>query len=349
MAGSTDETVQREIPVIDAPDGPLQLARIQSAQLSRIVGLTREIIPAPLLRWGDRYAARCLRYAGNPYLHEIDEVMRLLGQSGAYALNFSFEMGCTTACQSADGRTAMQMYRTLDWPFPLGRDLVVARHAPPAGPYCNITWPGYLGVLTALRPGRFAAAINQAPMSYGFGGVSLGLPIDWMINRWRVGKAAALPPAHLLRRIFEQCTTYAAAKAALTTTPICIPVIYTLTGATAGEGCIIERREGDAVVHEAPNCVTNHWLTDRFKGRPRGRNSMRRLAAMRAALPSLGPENLAWLRPPVLNSLTRMAAELNAGTGRLIIQGWHGVVPQTRILELNAGYSEGSRILAQRG
>jgi hypothetical protein len=333
-----------EIPLIDAPDGPLQLARTQSQQLPDIVGLTREIIPGPLLRWGDAYAARCLRYAGNPYLHEIDEVGRLLGQPGAHALNFSFEMGCTTACHARDGNPAMQLYRTLDWPFRLGRYVVVARHTTPAGRYYNLTWPGYLGVLTGLAPGRFAAAINQSPMRYSFGSVSLGVPIDWMVNRWRIRNANALPPTHLLRQTFEQCSTYEAAKAMLTTTPLCIPVIYTLTGVTRDEGCIIERRERDAIVHEAPVCATNHWLNSRFKGRPRARNSMRRLLAMRAALPSHGSDRFGWLQPPVLNRLTRMAAELNAGTGHLAVQGWHGDAPQTRILALDTEHSERSGI-----
>ncbi len=333
MSRQADEpSALPEIPVIDAPDGPLQLATMQAQQLPRIVAVTREIIPAPLLRWGDSYAARCLRNARNPYLHEIDAVARLLGLPGAYALNFSFELGCTTACQTHDGRAAMQLYRTLDWPFRLGRDIVVARHATPSGPYDNITWPGYLGVLTGLAPGRFAAAINQPPMRYSFSHVSLGLPIDWMVNRWRIRKATALPPAHLLRQAFEQCATYEAAKSLLESTPVCIPVIYTLTGVTPDSGCVIERRERDAVVHEAPVCVTNHWLTDRFKGRSRTRNSERRLAAMRASLPSLSGETFDWLLPPVLNRLTRMAAELNAGTGTLAVQGWHGDVRQTRIL-----------------
>lgn len=335
MAGQRDEPhALRGILLIDAPDGPLQLARMQRRELAHIVGLTREIIPGPLLRWGDFYAARCLRRAGNPYLHEIGEVARLLGQPGAYALNFSFELGCTTACHTPNGETAMQLFHTLDWPFRLGRDVVVARHAPAVGAYYNLTWPGYLGVLTALAPGRFAAAINQPPMSYSFNQVSLGLPIDWMVNRWRVRKAAALPPAHLLRQVFEHCTTYAAAKAMLTTTPLCMPVIYTLTGTAPAEGCIIERRERDAVVHEGSCSITNHWLNDSFKGRPRGRNSMKRFSAMRTALPSLGSETFDWLRPPVLNRLTRVAAELNAGTGHLVVQGWHGTVPQTRMFRM---------------
>jgi hypothetical protein len=260
MARQPDESPTLvEIPVVDAPDGPLHLARLQSLQLPRILRLTHESISPALLRWGDVYAARCLRSAGNPYLAEIDEIARLLAQPGAHALNFSFEMGCTTACRAPDGEAAMQLYRALDWPFRLGGDVVVARHATQAGPYYNITWPGYLGVLTAMAPRRFAAAINQPPMSYTFDRFGLGLPIDWLVNRWRIRRMTALPPVHLLRQAFEQCTSYAQAKEILATTPICIPVIYTLTGTTSDEGCIIERREHDAVLHEGPVCVANHW------------------------------------------------------------------------------------------
>lgn len=322
------------IPVIDAPDGPLQLAMARAGDVRRIVAPIRRVIRAPLLRWGDRYAESSLRHAGNPYLSEIDAVARLLGQPGAYALNFSFELGCTTACRSPGKDAAVELYRTLDWPFQLGRSVVVARHAPAIGAYHSITWPGFLGVLTAVAPRRFAAAINQPPMAYSFDRLSLGLPIDWMVNRWRVRNATALPPAHLLRQAFERCTSYAEAKAMLTTTPVCIPVIYTVTGVTPDEGCIIERRERDAIVHPAPACIANHWLTTSYRGRPRGRNSYRRLGAMRTAMPLMGTQPLGWLRPPVLNRLTRMAAELDAHSGTLTTQGWHGTVPQTRVLTL---------------
>jgi hypothetical protein len=40
----------------------------------------------------------------------------------------------------------------------------------------------YVGVITAIAPGRFAAAINQPPvLSYG-----AILPVDWLIERVRV-------------------------------------------------------------------------------------------------------------------------------------------------------------------
>lgn len=321
--------------MIEAPDGPLDLARLRASQLPAIVAAVHELVPPLLLRWADGYAARVLRGAANPHIAEIDAIARLLGQPGAYALNFCFELGCTTACRSPDGVGGMQLFRTLDWPFRLGRDVVVARHAARAGPYVNITWPGYVGMLTAMAPRRFAAAINQPPMDYSFEGVSLGVAIDWMVNRRRVRRARALPPSHLLRLAFETCGTYAEAKALLATTPICIPVIYTLTGVGPEEGCIIERLARHAVVHEGAGCVTNHWLNRGFRGRPRARNSHKRLAAMQATLPELGGGAVFdWLTPPVLNPLTRMAAELCAGTGRVAVQGWHGTEAQTGVVEM---------------
>jgi hypothetical protein len=42
-----------EIPVIDSPEGPLQLARMQLAALPGIVGAVQRIVPPALLRWGD--------------------------------------------------------------------------------------------------------------------------------------------------------------------------------------------------------------------------------------------------------------------------------------------------------
>jgi len=39
-----------------------------------------------------------------------------------------------------------------------------------------------------------------------------------------------MPPDQLLRRTFEQCADYAAARRMLETTPVARPVIYTLAG-----------------------------------------------------------------------------------------------------------------------
>jgi hypothetical protein len=161
------------------------------------------------------------------------------------------------------------------------------------------------------------------------------MPADWLADRIAVGRSTALPPCHLLRSVFETCATYAAVKAALTETPICLPALFSLAGASAGEGCIIERTEDAAAVTEAPACVANHWLTDRFgRGAPRGFDSFGRQAGLAAC--AYDPvEPLAWVVPPVANPYTRLAAVLDPSAG-LAVQGWEKHGPVTQILRLPA-------------
>jgi hypothetical protein len=323
------------IPVIDAPDGPLQLARLQAAKLKQLLKVTHETLHPRLLRWGDRYSEQWLRKSSSPYNGEITEIAALLGEPGGYALNLNFEWGCTAACRARQGE-APGLYRTLDWPFRLGAEVVVARHRTDAGHYYNVTWPGYVGVLTAIAPQRFAAAVNQAPMIYALDGFGLTLPVDWVVNRWRVRRQTAVPPAHLLRTVFDTCTSYAEAKRVLASTPICIPVLFTLAGAKPGESCIIERRERDAFVHEGSGAVANHWINPHFNGRARPIRSHDRRAKLTELLASLEGD-LDWLVSPVLNAHTRLAVELNAGLETLLVQGWHGPEPRTEVLRLGPG------------
>jgi hypothetical protein len=85
----------------------------------------------------------------------------------------------------------VRLLRVLDWRQPgLGRALIVVRQRGAAGDFANLTWPGFVGVVTAMAPGRFAVALNQPPMmSWG-----LTAPLDWLVGRIRVWRSRALPP-----------------------------------------------------------------------------------------------------------------------------------------------------------
>jgi len=215
----------------------------------------------------------------------------------------------------------------------LGADVVVARHDTLCGSYVNVTWPGFIGLLTAVAPGRFAAAINQGPIDYSFERVSLGLPVDWCVNRFRVWRRRYLPPTHLLRQVFETCRSYDEAKAKLMTTPVAAPVFFTLTGPSPGQGCVIERRATEAILHEGPEVTGNHWINDRFHGRPRPIRSHDRREKLQQLLPEVAAP-LDWVQAPVLNRLTRLACEMNAATGSLVLQGWESMAPATRIFAI---------------
>ena len=311
------------IPLIDAPRGPAQLVDGQEERIAHLLECVHGRLPAFLLRWGDSHAKKWLERSETPYAAEIREIARILGRPGCYALNFSFEWLCTTGCAIDAEHPAPRLQRSLDWIFQVGEDVIVARHESRAGDYCNVTWPGYAGIVTAMAPGRFAAAINQAPMSYALGRFSLGLPLDWLVNRRRVARRTALPPSHLLRRVFERCTTYQEAKSALMQTPLCIPAIFTLSGAQEGECCIIERMEEEFALHENQVAAANHWIAPQFHGRPRPGRSRQRRAAMLASMKAPAGD-ADWLQAPIVNRNTCLIVEMNAGSGELLVRGMRG-------------------------
>ena len=116
---------------------------------------------------------------------------------GIWFLNGCYQWGCTALAREQAG--VPWLARTLDWPFPgLGRHLEVARMRGPAGDFDNVTWPGYVGALTASAPGRFAACINQAPLWRRTRRPWLR-PYDLALNALRTRRIRFIPPDHLLR------------------------------------------------------------------------------------------------------------------------------------------------------
>ena len=110
----------------------------------------------------DAITRRWLMRSHSPYVAEIAAIAAALEFSGVWFLNGSYQWGCTSLARDDD---APWLVRTLDWPFPgLGRHVEIARMAGRAGEYYSVTWPGFVGVLTGMAPGRFAASINQAPL-----------------------------------------------------------------------------------------------------------------------------------------------------------------------------------------
>ncbi|HEY2070416.1 MAG TPA: hypothetical protein VGG48_12740 [Rhizomicrobium sp.] len=301
-------------------------ALVKAATLS--FGAVSRAASAVVLPLGDRASRKWLARTGNPYADEIDAIAGLLGRSGAHVLNVCFEWGCTSGVWDAgEGAT---LRRVLDWPFPrLGELVVVARQDGPAGDYFNFTWPGANGSFHGLAPGRFAAAINQAPMRRhrtGFVG-------DWLQNRIAAGRATGWPAAHLLRHVFETAKDYTDAKHMLSETPLAVPAIFILSGVRAGEGCIIERTEDDFAIREMESgrvCVANHFETrlDGPSWQARPIDSQGRAAAARA----LGGEasDFAWFTPPIANINSRLVFEADAGSGALALAGTAG---ETRVTD----------------
>ena len=325
------------VPIVDIRDGGT--LRHATESILRARALRDECVRwlPRVAVWGlpaiDSVTRNWLLRSRSPYANEINAIAAKLGFSGIWFLNGCYQWGCTALACDQSGPPWLA--RTLDWPFPgLGRYVEITRMRGSAGDFFNVTWPGYVGVLTASAPGRFAACINQAPMWRRTAHPWLR-PYDMTLNAWRTWGDRSIPPDHLLRDVFETCTTFEEARHRLETTPVARPVIYALAGCSRGERCVIERTHDGFSSRTEDTIAANDWLHSRPHWEARvaaealltrtfdeavGRNRARReyLAAWSGSFEA----KFDWVTPPVLNSQTRLAVETCPAKGVLRVIGY---------------------------
>jgi hypothetical protein len=292
-------------------------------------------------RFGDALSRRWLKRRGNPFCGEITLVADALGRPGVYLLNIIYEWSCSTSAAPDPGGSGNRMIRILDWGMPgIGRHIVLGRHTTDHGLYYNVTWPGFAGVLTAMAPGRFAAAINQAPRQTAIG-------VRWLdeaivhLRMYAVG--GTLPAPHLLRQVFEAAPNYAAALTMLMDTDVdlAMPALFTLSGAGPEETCVIEAIGRRRIAHRGKMAlggivgVANRWLTAELPGKPRD-NALTPFDRQTAEANNLERQRgicdlqrgtftgVADLAPPLLNSHTVLVASANAREGQLTVEALDG-------------------------
>ena len=351
------------IPVVDIRHGgPPQHARQSAAQARALRDACLSFFPRTLLPTMpllDRAARRWLKRSASPYVDEVAQIAGILDLSGVWLLNASYQWACTALAREHDG--VPWLVRTLDWPFRgLGRHTEVAhmRGAGPGGDFFSITWPGYVGTLTAMAPSRFAACINQAPMRRRTLHRYLRL-YDFAANALAsLGRGGLMPPDQLLRRTFEVCEDYRQARRMLETTPVARPVIFTLIGCAAGEACIIERTETAFVTRETETSAANDWVPERpaWEGRIGTRRflissfadaagySRARRETLATWSGSLAAPGFEWVQPPVLNPYTRLAVAMCPARGILRVIGYDVTAaelpePVTQVCEIEGAPS----------
>ncbi len=321
------------IPLINIGNG--SMAELLTDERDRALDLVRSgsrMLTPPVLWMLDVLSKRWAHRARNPYLPEMRQVAARL-PTGAWFMNIAYEWGCSTGVGPSGETRAPIMIRTLDWPFHgMGRNLVVAQQEGPAGAFFNITWPGYTGAVTAMAPGRFAIAINQAPMLRRKG---MPMGVDWLLNRAAVFRTRHITPAHLVRQICERCPDYESARRKLIETPISTAAFFSIAGTWTDHSAVIERLPGEAFVHPGPAAITNHWRAGDRPSWPRGYKSAERLPIVEACLQT--PVNgFDWLVDPVLNHETRLAAVIRPSTSELWLRGYERDGVATKDLHISA-------------
>ena len=335
-----------QIPVIDLGARPLSdLARMAPEKVRLLSASGKALTTGPVQAWLDRRSKAWLGRNITPYGTEIADVAAIPGVVGAHALNISTEWACSSIAQGS------RLMRTLDWPLHgMGPALTVTRHDSRVGAWWQATWPGFVGVLTGLAPGRFTASYNQPPIRRTTGVKAL----DWVVERRRSSRRTAMPPTHLLRQVFEKAGNFAEARQLLSETPLAIPALFTLAGAD-GSSVVIERLE-DRYRHRAspnPSAIANHWpdlpgsAAAWPKGWLRGVDSAGRFrdACVWAGGLDTLPDDFSWLQYPILNKFSRLAAMMDSAAGTFILMGLEqagkSAAPATRILRLDGLKSMG--------
>jgi hypothetical protein len=305
-------------------------ARAMAQAATDTFGAASRLAAMAVAPMADRASRSWLLRQNNPYLPEIDAMAQILDIRGVHALNVCFEWGCTGGIWPSPSGPVLR--RVLDWPFPrLGESTIVAWQ--PQEQFFNIGWPGLAGLFQGLAPGRFAAAINQAPMRR-HGRAFLG---DWLTNRMVVKASAGIPPAHLLRSIFETAPDYISAKKLLCETPLAVPAIFLLAGIHDGEGCVIERTETAHAIREMGAghvSAANHFESLTGRWRPRPIDSAGRAAGARALGGDAQIHDFSWFTTPIANVNSRLVFNTAARTGALGLMGTRGSAPTTEPFRL---------------
>ncbi len=299
----------------------------------------------------DALAASWLRKTRTPYMRELDAIASLIAKPGVFMLNSSYEWGCTAMAAPTPAKDSAFLIRTLDWPLNgLGRNIELVRQKGPAGEFLNVTWPGAVGVLTAMAPGRFAASINQAPIKRRFSS-DLMLGVDGALNTfdtwWNITDQ---PSMHVLRHVFEQARTFAEARSLLETTPIAAATIFTLAGIEPSETCVIERDRNGYKTHKGIASAANDWRYGSFPGQWQAlggdaedkRGDSKECSDFLETFATRQFGNFDWVKAPVLNGYTRIAVEANARQGSIRVRGYeatgdgNSAEPATQVLDYRA-------------
>eukprot|EP00929_Paragymnodinium_shiwhaense_P034028 TRINITY_DN18562_c0_g1_i2.p1 TRINITY_DN18562_c0_g1~~TRINITY_DN18562_c0_g1_i2.p1 ORF type:complete len:473 (+),score=65.17 TRINITY_DN18562_c0_g1_i2:135-1553(+) len=178
------------------------------------------------------------------YGKEIEGIARVInvpvGKIALMQIAYEVFAACTSIVCDVDTSGCSTPYhiRTMDWPMPELEDLTIEVDFVRAGRVvCRATtWPGYVGILTGVKPGVFSASVNYRRTRLGADNMIKGV-----INNMLQGLGSSWPVSFLVREVLESVTSFSEAVGALQQSDLMAPTYITVAGAKACEGVVITR------------------------------------------------------------------------------------------------------------
>ena len=156
--------------------------------------------------------------------------------------------GCTAAAYNLPNRQGVAHIRNLDWPLPAcGPNTALIDFQSDSGPFTSVGWPGCVGILSAVAPGRFSATINMAPQPH------------MVTAHW--------PPSFALRHIFEQCDDFDDAVATLRKYTLAAAALFMVVGVKPDQAVVIEHSGTSAAcrwMKDGVLAVANHYVSNKM-------------------------------------------------------------------------------------
>jgi hypothetical protein len=209
----------------------------------------RGFISTLVLMGVEKMAERYISEGKAMYKSEIVAISKILNVpvSKILLIQLVYEMHacCTTIsvktnlCQDEGQTSANAMYRTMDWPMAFLKKLTCKLIFKKAGTvlYEAISWAGYVGILTAMVPGKdgYALAVNFRRTSHG----SLMANLEKTLNM-------AWPVGYLCRSLLAKKLDGHEMETALKEAYLISPCYFTLCTATF-KSIVIIRNSSDTV------------------------------------------------------------------------------------------------------
>eukprot|EP00475_Leptophrys_vorax_P022181 TRINITY_DN3018_c0_g1_i1.p1 TRINITY_DN3018_c0_g1~~TRINITY_DN3018_c0_g1_i1.p1 ORF type:complete len:374 (-),score=81.08 TRINITY_DN3018_c0_g1_i1:29-994(-) len=202
--------------------------------MDELIEVLRDILPQLTSSWNSSHVEE-LRAIANT-LATFDKTVTF---AHVVLVHLQYELfaGCTSAALQLMGNAAPILVRNMDWEMPALKGLTIDVHFYRKGEllFQSTTWAGYIGVLTASAPGKFAISVNHREI---FGNEEEHQEQD-IFNVLMLENC--LPVAFAVREAMEKCVSFEECVEYLQQVRLLAPTYFITAGVEEGQCSSIVR------------------------------------------------------------------------------------------------------------